>query len=152
MSLAINYIDEQHPKEIHITSLEQIVGRHLKIFELGNEEFHNAFMRLNKTRPDKYKLHQNFFTVKAPNNSDITHSMNGNSPWFLVRGVKGVHKSLSLLFMGQNLWGIEISMGAQLRKNSEKVGKEKIIDFLCNQVKSILKEPEKWMYVSGYCI
>lgn len=154
LSLAISYDEEplHRNKEIQVISLEQIVGQHLKFDELLGQDIRKRFTDLELSDPTKYHLHKNVFTVKSPNNSDITRSANGKSPWFLVRGLKTGHQQINMLFLGPNLWGLEIAAGYHLKKSTEKFGKEKITQFLSKQVESILHNPDDWQQIQGYCI
>ena len=152
MSLCINFLEEKHPKEIQIISLEQIITHHLHITELGNEDFHKVFLRRQNTEPEKYRLNKNVFVVKSPNNSDITRAANGRSNWFLVRGIKSLHKQVSFLFLGPKLWGVEYALGLQMKRSTERGGKQKVVDYLLKQVHSLLEEPENWFQIQGHCL
>lgn len=152
LSLCVNFLEEKKPKEIQVISLEQIIAKHLRIPELGEEDFHKVFMKLQMAEPEKYVLNKNTFVVKSPNNSDITRSANGKSSWFLVRGIKGLHKQVSFLFLGQNLWGVEYALGLQMKRSTERGGKEKIVEYLYKQVHSILTEPDSWVQIQGHCL
>jgi hypothetical protein len=118
-------------------------------FDFELQEQFSALMALN---PDKFRLHRERFAVRSASNSDITRSANGKSVWFLIRGIKGVHKTISMLFLGSKLWGLEIATGQQMRKSTEKFGRDKIAEHLYKQVISLMENPDDWKEVHGYCL
>jgi hypothetical protein len=104
---------------------------------------------LATTNPEKYRIKsKNKFVVIGPNSNDITMTANGKSPWFLVKAIKSSRQQINMLFLGAKgsyrLWGLEISSGLRMKKSTEKYGKEKIANYLKEQVRSLFTEPEKW--------
>ena len=102
--------------------------------------------------PSKYTLNCiNHFAVNGPNFNNITTTVNGTSPWYLLRAVDHKNHQINFLLLGvkahYRLWGIEISSGLRMKKACERMGKEKIVSYLKNQVISMLTMPENWSSV-----
>ena len=94
---------------------------------------------------------EKIFSILGPNKTDITFSGNGKSPWTLLIGNKGVRKQIHLLLIGQRIWGIELDMGIKMRSNANKLGNERLITFLTNQVNSMLDDESSWDTVEVFC-
>jgi hypothetical protein len=150
--LTINYHKSQKKKELNVISLQQIVGEHIIIdSNESNESIRARLLRAARQRPDKYQINkEQVFCVLSPNKTNITFSGEGKSPWILLIGNKGVQNRLHLLFINNRIWGLELDVGMRMKRESVKLGQERLISFLKNQVESMIKSPDSWDSIEIY--
>jgi hypothetical protein len=138
--------------ELNIISLQMVCGKHISLVNLG--DIKSLLLSKVKEHPEKYKVfYEKIFSVIGPNNQDITFSGNGRtSPWILLIGYKGVQraKTIKLLLIGQRIWGVELDQGMKLKNETIKLGCERLIVFLKNQVESMLTQSDEWDSVEIY--
>jgi len=136
--------------ELNIISLQMVCGKHISLVNLGDVK--SLFLSKVKEQADKYKVfYEKIFSVIGPNNQDITFSGNGRtSPWILLIGYKGVHKTIKLLLIGQRIWGVELDQGMRMKHEATKLGCDRLISFLKNQVESMLTQSNEWDSIEIY--
>ncbi|MHA1727795.1 MAG: hypothetical protein ACTSWY_03580 [Promethearchaeota archaeon] len=142
--------DGDRKKELNVLSLQQVVGKHISL-SLKKGALKNIFIQKAEERPDKFKVvREKIFHVLDTNKRDITFSGNGRCPWAFLVGNKGLRKKIQLLLIGPRIWGIEMDMGMKMRSNVDKLGNERLINFLKNQVSSMINSPDKWESVEFF--
>lgn len=147
--LTVSVPQRQKKKELNVISLQQVVGQHILLSFKGNIE--ESMIQNQQERPDKYKIiKEKVFLVLGPNRNDITLSGNGKSPWILLVGYKGIRKQLYLLLIGNRIWGIEMDQGMKMKKEASRLGSERLISFLRNQVESMINTPDNWESIEVY--
>lgn len=147
--LTVSYRKKQKKRELNIISLQQIVGKHIPIDCKG--DIRDKILSVARDNTDKYQVKgEKIFNVLSPNRTNITYSGQGKSPWTLLIGSKGVRRQLHLLLIGNRIWGIELDSGMRMKREANKLGREKLIKFLVKQLDSMIENPEEWENISVY--
>lgn len=147
--LTVSYRKRQKKRELNIISLQQIVGKHIPIDCKG--DIREKILSIAKNNPEKFNVKgEKIFNVLSPNRTNITYSGQGKSPWTLLIGSKGVRRQIHLLLIGNRIWGIELDSGMRMKREANKLGREKLIKFLLKQLDSMLEHPDDWESISVY--
>ena len=141
--LTVQRFEGEKIRELNVISLQQVVGKHISLFERGT--LRELFLKKAEENPDKFRLFkENLFCILDTNGTNITYSGDGKCPWTFLIGRKGYRRLIQLLFIGPRMWGIEMDMGMKMRVNATKLGNDRLISFLTNQVSSMIETPEHW--------
>lgn len=147
--LTINYHQSEKKKELNVISLQQVVGEHIIID--SEESIRSRILKTARQKPNKYHINKEpVFCVLSPNRTNITFSGEGKSPWMLLIGNKGYQNKLYLLFINNRIWGVELDAGIRMQRECIRLGQDRLINFLKNQVESMIKNPESWESIEIY--